>query len=254
MPLWQSPRKGISMADGSDPSLLDRLKNFIRSFQGQEQAAPASEEQLRPSGHAAWVRQQFDADPTMGPDYMQAAVQHPHIFQSGDAAILIHVEPVVRHFAKDGLTRGEYFKAVAAEPRLLLQKPATVIRNLETVMDHYAADQLMRSDYVQAAVDQPILLRTRPEAVIANIDATADHLEAEGITRSDYLRRAVDKPRLLTQAPQAIRAQPTLETNPALPEDASPGQVATASPLPSTQVQNPVLYVSYVAPAQAFAR
>jgi hypothetical protein len=44
------------MADGSDPSLLDRLKNFIRSFQGQEQAAPASEEQLRASGHgfAVW--------------------------------------------------------------------------------------------------------------------------------------------------------------------------------------------------------
>jgi hypothetical protein len=55
-------------------------------------------------------------------DYFRAAVRHPHLFQLNDsAAIAIHVEPIVKQFAGDGLTREGYFKAVAAEPRLVLQ-------------------------------------------------------------------------------------------------------------------------------------
>jgi hypothetical protein len=242
------------VADESDQALLDRVATGISSLGGLEKSADARPAQFRPAGAEAWVRQQYDANPDMWPDYLQAGIRHPHLFQNGTASVMLHVEPVVRHFARGGLTRSDYFKAVAADPQLLLQKPAEVIRNLETVMDHYAADSLMRSDYIQAAVDQPILFRTRPEAVFAAIEATVDRMESQGITRSDCLRQAVDRPRLFTQGPEAIWAPMTPETHPALPEAPSSGQAAASSPLPSTFVHNPALYVSYVGPAQGRAR
>jgi hypothetical protein len=93
-------------------------------------------------------------------DYFRVAVRHPHLFQLNDsAAIAIHVEPVVKQFARDGLTREGYFKAVAAEPRLVPQKSATVIGNLEAVMSHYAADQLMRSAKSRSGETQPFITR-----------------------------------------------------------------------------------------------
>ena len=170
------------MSDGNDQALLDRLTSGIHAMQGLEEAAAARPEQLQTTANAAWVRQQFDADPQMRRDYLQAAAAHPHLFRRDEAAIVSHVEAVVRHFAPDGLTRGDYFKAVAGDPALILQKPATVIGNLEAVMEHYAADRPMRSEYLQAAVAQPILLRTPPETVFASIEATADQLTAQGLT------------------------------------------------------------------------
>ncbi len=261
---------GFPVADDSDAALLDRLGSGLRRLLGTEPASPAppaqefdgdvQAEPHRPSGHAAWLRQQSDGDPAMRRDYLQAAAAHPHLFREDDALLTGHVETVVRHFAQDGLTRRDYFQALATDPRLLLQKPATVIGNLEAVMDHYAADAAMRRDYLQAAVAQPVLFRAPPERIFATIEATADRLEAQGITRSDLLRRAVDPPRSFTQEPEAIRAPAVLETGPAPPDapQAMPtalpaGQAAASSPLPSTRVVNPVLYVSYV-PAQGRAR
>jgi hypothetical protein len=140
------------MADENDQALLDRVATGISSLEGMEKLADARPAQFRPAWAEAWARQQYDANPAIWPDYLQAAIRQPHLFQNGTASVMSHVEPVVSHFARDGLTRPDYFKAVAAEPQLVLQKPADVIRNLETVMDHYAADQLIRSDYVQAAL------------------------------------------------------------------------------------------------------
>jgi hypothetical protein len=245
---------GVLVSDDTHQTLLDRVATGIHGLEGLQESSPASPAHFQPAGHAAWVRRQFDADPIMGRDYLQAAARHPHLFRNDTAGIMSHVEAVVRHFAADGLTRQDYFKAVAADPVLLLQKPASVITNVEAVMDHYAADQLMRCDYLQAAVDQPILFRTSPAAVFANIEATVDRLEAQGFTRSDCLSRAVDRPRLFVHGPQPLRARTTPETGPiplAAPQDTPtaqpPGQVADSSPLPSTCVQNPALYVSYVA-------
>ena len=242
------------MSDENDQALLDRVATGISSLEGMEKSADARPAQFRPAGAEAWVRSQYEANPAMWPDYLQAAIRQPHLFQNGTASVMSHVEPVVSHFARDGLTRPDYFKVVASEPQLLLQKPADVIRNLETVMDHYAADQLMRSDYVQAAVDQPILFRTRPEAVVATIEAAVDRLEAQGVTRSDILRQAAHRPRIFTQGPDALRVRTTLQTSPPLPDAPATGPATASSPLPSTAVDKPVLYVSYVGPAQGHAR
>jgi hypothetical protein len=237
------------MADDNDQALLDRVATGISSLEGMEKSADARPAQFRPAGAEAWVRSQYVANPAMWPDYLQAAIRQPHLFQNGTASVMSHVEPVVAHFARYGLSRPDYFRAVAAEPQLLLQKPAEVIRNLETVMDRYAADQLMRSDYVQAAVDQPILFRTRPEAVVATIEAAMDRLEAQGVTRCDILRQAAHRPRKFTQAPDAIRARTTLATSPPSADAPATGQTAVSSQLPATCVNNAALYVSSVAPA-----
>ena len=254
MPFWQSLGRGVSVADESEPALLGQVATGINSLGGLEVAVSARPAQFQLAGNLAWARRQSEGNPAMRRDYLQAAARHPHVFQTDDATIVSHVETVVSHFAKDGLTRPDYFKAVAAEPGLLLQKPATVINNLEKVMDHYAADQLMRSDYLQAAVDQPILFRTPPENIIATIEAMADRLEAQGVTRIDCLRQAVDRSRLFTQGPEAIRRPTSPETSPPASDVASPSQPPASSPLPSTAVQNPVLCVSYVDPAQGFTR
>jgi hypothetical protein len=235
------------MTDGNNPQLLDRLVGGLRDFVGQP-----GHRQIKTN--AEWVRQQFDANPAMRREYLQAAVSYPQLFQNDEATIFSNVEAVVGHFARDGLTRSDYFKALDAEPLLLRQKPAALINNIDAVLDHYAADQQMRTDYLRAAADQPILFRTPSTMVFASIEAAVDHLEDEGITRSDYLRRAVDEPRLLTQAPQAIRARTTPESSPPLTDRAQTGQMAVSGQLPSTVVVNPALYMSYVAPAQARGR
>lgn len=243
------------MPDGDDQALLDRMATGLKGMEGFEQATPARSETLQTKTKAAWLRQQYTADPAMWRDYVQAAVRHPHLFQLNDsAAIALHVEPVVRHFAADGFTREAYFKAVAGEPTLLLQKPAVIIKNLETVMDHYAADQLMRTEYLQAAVDQPILFRHTPEQVIATVEAAVDQMEAQGVTRADCVRQAIERPRLFTKRAQAIWVRSIPANSPALPDTLATGQTAAVSPLPSTAVDKPVLCVSSVGPARGATR
>ena len=199
MPFSAITQVGGFVADENNPSLLDRVVTGLRDLVGQP-----GHRQIK--SNVEWVRQQFDADPAMRREYLQAAVRHPHIFRNDEAPIVSNVETVVGHFARDGLTRSDYFKAVAAEPQLLLQKPATVIRNLEAVMDHYAADQPMRREYLQAAARSAHPVPHAPEAVIASIEAAVDRLEAQGVTRSDILRQAAHRPRIVTQGPDAIRA------------------------------------------------
>ena len=234
------------MADGNDQSLLDRVVTGLRDFVGQP-----GHRQIK--SNAEWVRQQFEADPAMRREYLQAAVMHPDVFQN-DEATVSNVKAVVGHFARDGLTRSDYFKALAAEPLLLRQKPAALINNIEAVLDHYAADQPLRTEYLQAAVEQPVLFRTPPEAVFAAIEAAVDRLEAQGVTRSGILRQAANRPRIITQGPEAIHAPTTLETSTPLPNAPANGQMAVSSQLPSTSVNNAALYVSYVAPAQGRSR
>jgi hypothetical protein len=161
------------VSDEGDQALLDRVVTGLRDFVGQP-----GHRQIK--SNAEWARRQFETDAGKRRDYLQAAVQHSHLFQTDAAAILGHVEPVVAHFASDGLTREDYFRAVAAEPRLLLQKPATVINNLEAVMTHYDANLAMRREYLQSALAQPELFRTAPSQVFAAIEAEADRLEAQG--------------------------------------------------------------------------
>ena len=163
---------------------------------------------------------------------------------------------MVAHFAADGLTRSDYFKAVAAEPLLLRQKPAQIIRNIEAVMDHYAAERPMRTEYLQAAVEQPVLFRTPPTMVFASIEAAVDHLD---VTLSDRRSQAAPQPPVSHQEP--INAHPATAISPASPtaEQGMPsaiptGQTADSSQVPTTSVRNPVLYVSYAAPAQRRGR
>jgi hypothetical protein len=226
---------GGSVPDGNDQALLDRIGSDLHRMEGLEQTVPATHAQIQPTQNLEWVNRQFEGDPAMRRDYLQAAAAHPHLFREGETAIVSHVEPVVRHFAADDLTRRDYFRAVAADPSLLRQKPAGVIDNLEAVMQHYDADSPMRKEYVQAAVNQPALLRTPPEAVFAMIEATVDQLTAQGQTRRDGLAAS---PLPSTSLPSSTAPTPV--------------QVADSSPLPSPRVQNPVLYVSYVdAPSRA---
>jgi hypothetical protein len=237
---------GGFVADENDQTLLDRVVTGLRDFVGQP-----GHRQIK--SNAEWVRQQFEADPALRHEYLQAAVTHPDIFQD-DVAAVSNVKAVVGHFARDGLTRSDYFKALAAEPLLLRQKPAALINNIEAVLDHYAADQPMRTEFLQAAVEQPVLFRTPPQAVVASIEAAVDRLEAQGVTRSDLLRQADDRTRIAIQGPEALQARSTLATTPPLPDAPPTGQAAASSPLPSTFVHNPALYVSYVDSAQGPAR
>lgn len=162
------------MPQGSDQTLITRTPKGLRDFFGF--TAPGENHAKR---NAEWVRQQFEADKHMRPDYLRAAGRHPHLFQNDRAAIVSHIEPVVRHFASDGLTREAYFRAVAAEPLLLRQKPATVINNLEAVMSGYNADLPMRREYVQAALAQPKLFRTPSAEVVNAVQTEADRIESQ---------------------------------------------------------------------------
>jgi hypothetical protein len=239
-------------------SLLDRVASGIDSCAVLEESSPASGAQFQPAGQAPWVCPQAGADVLR--EYAQAAVLHPHLFQNDRDNMVSHVEAVVSHFARDGLTRSHYFKALAAEPLLLRQKPQSIVRNIEAVMDHYAANQPMRNEYLQAAVDQPVLFRTSPETVVAGIEAAVDLLEAKGITSGDFRSQAATEPHIFQQQLAAIRARQVAESHQVLPasERATPstsptGHPADASPLPSTIVENPTLVLSYF-PAQGCAR
>ena len=169
---------GDFMAD-DDAGLLDRVNVNLQRMEGLEQALPAGPQQCSPkpmaSGFASNTR------PTRkcgGITFRLLPVILTSSSSMVPAGIAIHVEPVVKHFASDGLTREGYFKAVAAEPRLLLQKPDVVISNIEKVMDHYAADKPMRTEYLQAAVRQPELFGMTAEVAIGAIQAEADKREA----------------------------------------------------------------------------
>jgi hypothetical protein len=94
-----------------DEALLSRTANGLRDFFGF--TAPGDAQAKR---NAAWDRQLFQADKHMGPDYVRAAARHPHLFQNDRAAIVSHIEPVVRHFASDGLTRNRASQAVDVDP------------------------------------------------------------------------------------------------------------------------------------------
>jgi hypothetical protein len=247
MPLTAITQVGGFVADGNDPSLLDRVVAGLRDFVGHP-----GHRQIK--SNAEWVRQQLEADPAMRREYLQAAAMHPDVFQNDEAPIVSNVESVVGHFARDGLTRNDYFKALDAEPLLLRQKPAVIISNVEAVMDHYAADQPMRTEYLQAAVEQPVLFRTPPQAVVAAIEAAVDRLEARGVTQSDILRQAANRPQLVTQGPELIRPRTTPETSPQLADASATGQMAVSSQLPSTSVNNPALYVCYVGSTQGHGR
>lgn len=186
-----------------DSALVDRVAGGMRSMEGLEVTAPARPETVQTKSNADWLREQYNADPHMWRDYLQATARHPHLFQVKDSvAIAIHVEPVVQHFARDGLTREAYLKAVAADPQLIHQKPSAVIGNIEQVMDHYAADQAMRTDYLQAAVRQPELFQMTPDTAIATIKAAADKLEPQGIARpaAQVHNPVLYQPRLCGQA------------------------------------------------------
>ena len=115
------------MPEGSDQALLDRVVTGLRDFVGQP-----GHRQIK--SNAEWVRRQFDANPAMRQEYLQAAVMHPQLFQNDQATIVSNVEAVVAHFASDGLTREDYFRGPRRRPVLLRQKPSTVISNIETVM------------------------------------------------------------------------------------------------------------------------
>jgi hypothetical protein len=163
---------------GSDQALITRVATGVGDFVGL--TSPGQRQQAT---NAEWLLERYNADPAMWRDYLQAAARHPHLFQLNESpAIAGHIEPVVAHFAADGLTRQDYFRAVAAEPLLLRQKPDTVINNLETVMTHYAANLPMRREYLQSAIAQPELFGTQPSQVFAAVEAEADRLEGEGIS------------------------------------------------------------------------
>jgi hypothetical protein len=92
------------MTDGNNPALLGRVVTGLRDFVGQP-----GHRQVK--SNVEWVRQQFDANPTMRREYLQAASMHPDVFQNDEATILSNVEAAVGHFARDGLTRSDYFQA-----------------------------------------------------------------------------------------------------------------------------------------------
>jgi hypothetical protein len=91
------------VADQDDPSLLDRITIGWNCWRGLAQTSAGEPPEYRPVGHDAWVQQQYQANPGMGRDYLQAAAMHPYLFRHDTAAIIAHVEPVVSHFAPDGL-------------------------------------------------------------------------------------------------------------------------------------------------------
>jgi len=75
------------MADDSDAALLDRVTSGLHAMEGLEEADPARPQQLQTTTNAAWVRQQFDANPAMRQDYLQASAAHPHLFRDDETTL-----------------------------------------------------------------------------------------------------------------------------------------------------------------------
>lgn len=66
--------------EGTDQAFLTRTAKGLRDFFGF--TAPGDAQTKR---NAEWVRQEFEADKQIRPDYLRAAARHPHIFQNDRA-------------------------------------------------------------------------------------------------------------------------------------------------------------------------
>ena len=64
------------MPDGNDQALLDHITTGLHRLTGLPEAIVHPPGHLQTKRNAEWVRSQFDADPAMRQDYLQAAVMH----------------------------------------------------------------------------------------------------------------------------------------------------------------------------------
>ena len=171
------------MSDGNDPALLDHAVTGIHRLMGVPEAIAYPPGHLQTKRNAEWVRSQFDADPDMRREYLQAAVMHPHVFQNDEATIVSNVETVVGHFAADGLTRSDYFKVLAAEPLLLRQKPAAIISDVESgPAVTTTADQPMRTGISRRPSSSRSCSAARPRRFSPASRQEVDRSEAQGVT------------------------------------------------------------------------
>ncbi len=114
------------------------------------------------------------------------------------------LEPVVRHFAGDGLTINDMMDAARKRPQLLTHKSETIIKKIEAVTNHFRADGMTVADYFNAMRETPAILFQKPERIIGNIESVATHFKADGLTTADYLHAAIKRTRLLLHAPKTV--------------------------------------------------
>jgi hypothetical protein len=131
-------------------------------------SSPSNE---RKPTNAEWVDDVFTASPPLRLIYLEAKTDHPLLFESRELATIVSfVEPLVEHFARDGLTREDCFDALTMQPQLLLRKPSQVIADIEKVFKHFDAEPPARAAYLLALTEHPALLRVPPSAMIASIE------------------------------------------------------------------------------------
>jgi transcriptional regulator with XRE-family HTH domain len=115
-----------------------------------------------------------------------------------------HLEPVVAHFSKYGLTAEAMLHAATRQPSLFYQKPETLIANIEGVYSHFKDDGLVLKDYLQVATRRPTLFTQKPETLIANVEGVYSRFKDDGLLLKDYLQAATKQPALFYQKPETL--------------------------------------------------
>jgi transcriptional regulator with XRE-family HTH domain len=127
-----------------------------------------------------------------------------------DVDVSRHLEPVVTHFCKYGLTAEKTLQASRQYPWLFYKKPETVIANIEGVVEYGAFKEagLLCKDYLQAAIKRPSLFAQKPETVIGHIERVAGYgpFKEAGLLRKDYLQAAIKWPSLFARKPETLIA------------------------------------------------
>jgi hypothetical protein len=119
-----------------------------------------------------------------------------------------HLERVVTHFSKYGLTAGGMLQAARRYPWLGTRKPETLIGNIEGVVEYgpFKEAGLPLKDYLQAAIRQPSLFARKPETMIGRIEGITEYgsFKHAGLLLKDYLQAAIKQPSLFALKPETV--------------------------------------------------